>query len=323
MKHKFLFGLTMLTALSVMPLDNSMAYAARSASAQNPSAIEAVGNTGSENGIIGGKDMKEIVSILSDVKAYVFLGKGESRDLTKTFSRSEVIDFKGMETDEDHKSLDYEVGNKSVATIDTETGKITGVGFGETIIRVYNPISGNTQYFVAFVCPTITVKSPEGIVYSYPKMYNHRAKINLTASDQFMINTVLRDGVDITDKVSGKENEDGYYLSNNPITQDVTFVISEESVPGNYDGEAVVGSCGLKVYTEGNNIYFKDTTEDKRFKSILGKTVHIDGPGGVFRHVDVVSAEPEEGLYSAYVYKSGVFLLEIDGLSTKFKIVVE
>lgn len=325
MKHKLFFGLTMLGTLSAVTPTVTNA-SSLSTDENTKKSISKVGeNSGNENGIIGWrKDMKEIVKILSNVEAFVFLEKDDERDLKQTFGRTDKIEFNNVT---DYKDLLYEVGNNAVAEINYDTGEIKGIGFGETIIKITNPKDNdNEHYFLAFVCPKITVKTPEGVVYSYPKMYNHRAKITFTASDQYMINTVLRDGVDITEKVAPDKDgkDDGYYLSSNPITDDATFVISEESVPDDYDGQTVVGSCGLKVYSLGSTIYFKDTTEDKDFSSLSGRGVHLYGPAGIYHYIDLVhKVAGEDDLYYVNTEKPGVFRVEINDVATKFKVLVE
>ena len=323
MKHNLLIGLTLFTtALASVPANLN---AASSASYnQENGTLRGVESSGSENGIIGGADMDKIIDILSQVQAYVFLARGDERDLTQTFNRTGQINF---ET-EDLRDLDWTVGNESIATISKNDGKIRGLNYGETIIKVHDPADGKDSYFVVFVCPTITVKSPEGAVYKYQKMYNHRAKIQLTHGKNYFINSVMCNGEDITEFVDKDENGDGdgYYLSDKPITGDMTFVITEEKIPEDFNKEddSVVISSDIKVLVKGQEIILVDLSENEK-NDLRYRGVHLIGPSGVYHYIDILKpSDTVERGYSVISPTKGIFTVKLNYMdSREFKVIVE
>ncbi|MCH5246373.1 MAG: hypothetical protein J1E84_07905 [Muribaculaceae bacterium] len=224
-------------------------------------------------------NMEGIIEKLEKSEGYVFLGKDDQRNLRDIFHRSNDIKMGDEPQDPNvHDVLEYhwEVANEGIATLqrDTEAEAIyvKGTRFGETFLTATLPNSTEVHHFAVFVCPTITVLSPEGIVYSYQKTFKQPARIELTRSNEYHINCVMmkRDdsdweditakvayGPDLNDNDDLKVNDnDGYYESKDPIEGDMVFVISEELSQDYKNGDVPenVGSSGLNLQVRGHEI---------------------------------------------------------------------
>lgn len=229
----------------------------------------ASGDLANPTGTAQEEAVNQFIEKLDNVNGYVFIGRGEKRDLRHIVNRA---DNKNIDLTES-QIMDYDLtlSNTSIADITAE-GVITGRSYGEVFLTVHNPKDGdntaNDQYFAIFVCPTVTVVSPEGIVYKYQKTYNQPARIKLTKGNDFQLNCVMMldektgEWTDITDNVArgaaagddiAVNIEDGVFQSKHPILNDITFVISEETA----DGDEHVGASGVNVQVRGFDVYFK------------------------------------------------------------------
>lgn len=252
------------------------------------------------NGVGDNVTLKDAVDMLEKVEAFVFLYKDETRNFTEVFERSDKV-FSGFDQDQ-LKALDWEVANEGIATVDENDGVLKGIDFGETFLVVTVPKTitvkttdtngevvnktyeeGEVHYFAVFVSPTVTVLSPEGVIYKYQKMYNQPVRITFSHSKDFHINCVMVHGLtngsdengwyDATSDVartSAGSNDDGYFEDTKQIvTNDLVFVISEEENL-NPDHTDVVGDSGLNLQVRGNEITFVvDAPEDpKRYNDL-------------------------------------------------------
>lgn len=257
--------------------------------------------------------VEDFIKIIDNVEGYVFLSEGEERDLSLPFARTDSV-FSKFGAD-DLRKLDWSSMNNDIVFVDSE-GMAEGRSFGETIITVKD--KEELHNFIVFVCPTVTVKSPEGAIYTHHKVYNQKAKIYFTQSKDYLINCVMLNGEDITDKVKIDENEegDGYYESEEPITSNMTFVISMESREDNEIGQ-VVGGSDINLQVQGKNITFVNTDETKQ--SIVGKNVKIKD----VKREKVVYNKPLPSNNTISIETKGIYYVEIDGINGDFKVIID
>lgn len=259
--------------------------------------------------------VEDFIKIIDKVEGYVFLSEGERRDLSLPFARTDAV-FSEIESAEDLRALNWSSMNNDIVFVDKD-GMAKGQSFGETIITVKDD-NNELHNFIVFVCPTVTVKSPEGAIYTHHKVYNQKAKIYFTQSKDYLINCVMLNGEDITDKVKIDENEDGdgYYESEEPIISNMTFVISMESREENEIGQ-VVGGSDINLQVQGKNITFVNTDETKQ--SIVGKNVKIKD----VKRDKTVYNNPLPPNNTISIETKGIYYVEIEGINGDFKVIID
>ena len=178
--------------------------------------------------VVNEEHMRATLDVLNSIEGYVFIEKGadKSRDLTATFTRTDAATEAGINAD-DLKALDWRAYNENIVEV-TDEGVITGLKFGETIVEMTEE-DGTIHNYIVFVCPTVTVISPDGVIYTHQKIYNQKMKIDFSQSAKYVINCVMAeyDGnvYDVTDMI---DPETGHYESNDQITSDVYYTVSME-----------------------------------------------------------------------------------------------
>lgn len=285
--------------------------------------------------ILSGTSMKELVNQLKDVQAYVFLGKGEERNLNDVFGRSNTIVFK--KGDLENPDVKCTITNPGIATLTNDGILKGGNEYGETIFTISRKVekkdsNGSIVYdnnepvmiteefhFAVFVCPTVTVVSPEGVVYRYPKTHGQKARIQLSQGNDYLINCVMLkngdgDWEDITSEVEAGKNEDnspknnekdGYFefADGDGVENDLIFILSEESYhPNNLGTEngKVVGSSGYNVRVYGND--FIAVVPDNAGADIID-TVMVEGLNGEFyRWSSYSGSDLPQDLKDAFIF---------------------
>lgn len=294
--------------------------------------------------------MHDVVEMLQNIQAFVFLNSGEDRDFTDVFARSKTI-FTDV-SKETLQSYKWEVANDKIATVHTETGILTGGEFGETFLTVTDN-NGEEHLFAVFVSPCVTVLSPEGVIYKYQKMYNQPVRVRFTSGKNYHINCVMAKGigetdedkakfVNITDAVDGENIEDDGWLEYieeklHPVKNDLVFIVSEESVIS--DAAPVVGPSGLDVEVVGQKINFRlavdsTSTEDERktkqeaLKNAIHPEVTVTFTDVMKDNITFVETiepadEDDENLLGTIsVGREGAFLLSIPNIERKFKVIL-
>ena len=177
---------------------------------------------------LDGEVMARTLKILDNVEGYVFIESGEdkARDLSETFSRAND----DIEAD-DLRALDWDVYSPYLVTINNE-GKIFGTGFGQTIVTMKES-DGTIHSFLVFVCPSVTVCSPDGVIYTHQAITGEKIKTRFTQSERYAISSVMAkrsydnaadEIYDITDQVS----PDGSYESADPIWSNIVYTVTME-----------------------------------------------------------------------------------------------
>lgn len=282
---------------------------------------------------LSGNSNVGMLDVLNQVQGYVFLSSGESRSLASLFEGSDVFDLTQQEIDD----LQWSSAKPEVAEIHSENGLLTANSFGNTLVTAKNPVLGHEFHVVVFVCPTVTVKSPEGAVYSYQKIYDYPAKINFSKSKDYMLNCVMlkigaNDPIDITEAVNYDrdengnivQNSDGYYNSD-PIKQNITFTVSmEKRIPKNEEGDSdVVGASGINIRVSGHRaefVKFDEETGEPVLDFFKERKVTITD---IYNRTVYDQIMHEDNVINFLNGAEGVFFVTIQGVPGDFKIIID
>lgn len=207
--------------------------------------------------------VEQFVDILQHLDGHVFLTPGESRDLSSLFKNSSQLPNEDVER--------WSSVNPGIASVSAD-GEVVGHAFGETILTAI--VNNETHHVAVFVCPTITVKSPEGAIYVHQKMYKSAVKLQLTQSPDWVVNCVMMAKQDAAgewqyEDVTGQVDEKtGIYTSTDPITENLILTVSMALRERFGDGENVIGTSDIdfqvrsqaKTITvvEGENSYLRE-----------------------------------------------------------------
>ena len=215
--------------------------------------------------------IEQFVEILDGVDGFIFVGVGEQRDIARTLGRENDKSVVAGNMDQtDVQELNWTTLNRDICNVD-EFGMIEGKSYGETIIQGISDDGKTNLGYVVFVCPKITIYSPEGAVYSYHKIFNQATNVQFTHSKYYVINCVTRDGRDLT-KLLDEEKETfdaatGWYTSTEPINSDTEFRVTMEARQDNNDN--IVSDSNLSITVEGNNMVFNPANE------VSGKSITV------------------------------------------------
>lgn len=241
---------------------------------------------------------KEILKQLEQIEGYIFLEKGDdkSRKLTDTFGRTDKV-FKGKD-EVALADMEWEVLNTDIASIELNDGEIKGNKYGQTILKVTD--GDEEHYFIVCVCPTISIVSPEGVIYTHQKVYNSKTKVDFTQSDHFTINSVMAkydtndngqfDVYDITDNI---DKETGHYESDLTITSDVFYTVTlEEDTDDN-----ILSQSPFRILVNDGLIYIKAAKDEYADKVTEGYLKNMTVVGSTpknrktLEHPDIYEAE--------------------------------
>lgn len=201
--------------------------------------------------IVDEAKMKRTLELFGNIEGYVFIEKGENkaRELSETFARTDSVLTNS--TVADLKDMSWNVYNDFIARIN-DTGKIVGRNYGQTLIEL-TEADETVHNFIVFVCPTVTIISPDGVVYTHQKIYNQKMKVDFTHSANYSINCIMVDfdgeTYEITDNV---DPITGHYESTAHITNDVSYTITMEENPNN----VVIGEAPIKLRVVNGIIEF-------------------------------------------------------------------
>lgn len=123
-----------------------------------------------------------------------------------------------------------------------------------------------SHYFLVFVCPTVTVVSPEGAIYQHQKIYNQRMRVDFSHSEQYFVNCVIMEyegnKYDITNMIAADPTDDminvnGHYMSTNRIRGDVSFTISMQDNK-NYNNPTNLDKSPFRIQVCGKRVVVVD-----------------------------------------------------------------
>lgn len=290
------------------------------------------------------KYMQYIVSLLEKVEGSVFLTPGEPRFLSDIFTRTDEV-LPNMNEGQ-VQAMDWYSFDPETATIINETSEIKGLKFGETIIRGTRKDKENNilkeHFFIAFVCPTISIVSPEGAIYRHQKVYGENLHLTFSESKDYVLNTVqLYTGdntvpEDITDLVAADPNDtdskngtDGYYETDYGVTENLKVVLAMESRPDGFDG--VVGTSGLRLYVDGKTVKFVQTDGNRDIANCNVEIYSIEKipntTDGLNKKLydgnPQASSDPSIATITFHESNAGVFFIKVAGYDPVYKIVME
>lgn len=283
-----------------------------------------IANDEFNDGLLENMDIKTFVSTLNDIEGYFFVGTDEVRDLSLTLSRPDDSAEK-----EDYAAWTWKSMNPSIASMfrgEENAPMLTGVAYGETIIsgtEIKDDGTTDNHNFVVFVCPKITIVSPQGAIYSYHKVYNQNTRIQFTQSKEYSINAVLRidavhpEGLDITKDI----HEDGWYESTDQITGDTVFwVTMEENKEG--DETTATGSSAIRILVNEHLLTLTSDSKDEKVKDVLEGNFEITNMWDTPLHQGTWPVD-ENGKRVLYFPSKGIFFVKSLVSNRVYKIIVE
>lgn len=246
--------------------------------------------------------MHSFIDLLDNIEGYVFIGQGERRDLSVPFAKTDSV-FSHLDGEYAIQDLDWSVLNTNILSCDSD-GVIEGLTFGETIVTAKEGIDEHN--FIVFVCPRITVLSPEGPIYSHNKVYGHPMKVTFTDSKRYKINCIMLDELDITDDI-----QDGYYESENEITRDhmmtITMANAETDVRLQVIGNEIQFIKNGIIYNDINSITIENSKSKKSESYMKRYKTYSKNSNGKF-----------------YIEESGVYFttVTIDNKQIEYKFII-
>ena len=167
----------------------------------------------------------EVQKVLGSIEGYIFLEKGDdkARNLSNTFARTDQVE---LDKSDFGNLSGWKISDDNIISFSETFHTVTGKNYGESVLTLIDA-SGNEHNFLVLVCPTVTVASPDGALYTHQKVYNQKMKVFFSQSENFDINCVMakyEDKVyDITDLI---DPATGRYDSEKPIKSDVIYTIT-------------------------------------------------------------------------------------------------
>ena len=288
------------------------------------------------------ESISEIIWILKKTNVYVFLGRGDERNLKDTFNRSGVIEIGESDEFISPSEFEWTVMSPTIASIEQngEDLYLTGKNFGQTILKAEPKTGGETRYFSVFVTPTVTVHSPDGVVYSYQKTYGQPVRISLSENKDYLVNCVMikglngnNDWVDVTAEVGAALATNGdddtetivskYYQSNETVENNLLVVISYESREENETGN-VVGGSGINVQVRDHDVTFVDSkTGELITDSMVSVTQTVyNSDNDAFEEAPVKDVYLEDG--TIRIDENGIFMIRLNKYpeAGHFKIII-
>ena len=179
----------------------------------------------SEGQVTIGQKIDKVQKEFESIEGYIFLevGKEKSRDISKTFDRTDQVSLSGTDFE---RPMGWHVSDDSIVAFDEYRNEIIGLKYGETMLTLTDA-AGAEHKFLVLVCPTVTVVSPDGAIYTHQKVYNQKMKVYFSQSDHFDINCVMakydNEIYDITDSI---DRNTGRYLSDKSVRSDVVYTVT-------------------------------------------------------------------------------------------------
>lgn len=252
-----------------------------------------------------------MLDLLREIDGYIFMSLNEdARSFNGIFQRTD-----SLPDSEYLHDVEWTIANDNVLKY-TGNNTFSAIGFGEhgnTLVVGTNRTTGQKVKLVVFVCPTVTVYSPEGAIYKHQKFYDYPAKISLGKSNDYVINCVMHGEDDVTHLL----NENGDYVSPDPIREDMTLVVSMESREFEESND-VVGKSGINIQVVGNSVKFVDAATKQKADITENIIIH-DLQGKEIYNQPL----PEEGVINFNSENHGIFFIDIENDEDgHFKIII-
>ena len=227
-------------------------------------AVAGIDNNGSN--VVDSGNLRTTFEVLNGIEGYVFIEQGQSRDLSQTFSRSDLVMGENGQVELMDMAYTLYPGGEKFVKIEGGQGAdakgiITGLEYGETILTITEG-DGTTHDFIVFVCPKVNIVMADGVSYSHQKIYNQKMKVDFTRSQNYAISSVWAEydgkSYDITDLI---DRRTGHYESESKILSDVTYTVIMEE---NDHPDEIISNSPFRLYVNGNTMLLKDSDPDNR-----------------------------------------------------------
>lgn len=251
------------------------------------------------------ESINEQIKVINNLEGFVFLSKGEEnkREMTDILTRPNQENMIADESAINNMKWDvYPLSDQTIVSIDKEKGTIQGNKYGETIL-VGND-GKNDHYFLAFVCPDVTVVSPDGAIFKHQKTYNQRMRVDFSQSEKYFINCVILDyegnQYDITERIAHNPTDNdfdynGHYISDMNVVGDATFTITMQSIDSDnvYVDPINLDQSPFRVQVYGKKVIFVEDDEKDRFDP-ANLTVEWKTVNGEYDDDNYAKLEPTE-----------------------------
>lgn len=275
------------------------------------------------------KSMQDVVNILNKIEGYVFIEKGDDkeRDLAEVFGKTDAV-LKDK-TREDLMKMHWDVFNENVVDIKEDDGTVVGLNYGQSIVKLTDEKDKSLEfYFIVFVCPTITVVSPDGAVYTHQNVYGQKVKVDFSHSKNFSINCVMAEyNGNVYDITKTVVKDNGHFESSIDLESDMTFTVTLQE----FDEDKITGDSPIRLRVANGTLQFDFVDENYNWDNYLSmctlKISTLEGKSVTESMRTCVSYNGETP-YPIYhnILNEGIYLVTItdpEGTSYKYKIVIK
>ena len=228
----------------------------------------------------------------ASIKARLYLHPSEELNLTQYITDEEINE--------------WTCSNDDIVMLEEEPGTISALNFGEAKVRGLDSEGNVVAVFDIFVCPTVTVKHGDGVMYTHNVIYNSYPTLTLLPGAGYRLAGVTHDEREISDDLI---NSNGKYIPTEPISANSVINVSIERDDDNgpsTDVESVWTDSNIRIYVSGHHVEVKGAP--------AGAIITLTNLAGkeLFR----------ENYHSFDVIDSGMYLLNVEGEDHTFKILV-
>lgn len=132
----------------------------------------------------------------------------------------------------------------------TKKGKAEAYEYGNVIVRALDSDGATLLTLGVFVCPTVSIEYSTGnSSYQHHVIYNTSPTLYIAPPEDYEIASVSHDGEDITEDVL---NNDGFYTTSNPITDNtvISVTLNPTKDPADLNGDGTVDVVDMNILIE-------------------------------------------------------------------------
>lgn len=217
----------------------------------------------------------------SKIERYINLSSGQTYDFVAELAGETATSWTSSNTD---------IVNVS------DDGTATANAFGHAYIVAKDAEGNEIAVFSVFVCPTVTIQHPDGVIYSHHVLYNTRPTLNVAPAKGYFLVGVTHDGTPVEDQLV---DNNGKYVPEAPIIKNTTINLALER---DTSGDPTVGSSSvwsesqIRIYVDGHRITITGAEPNTRvvMTNIPGKVLFDENMfWGDYNTVNVI----DSGIY--------------------------
>lgn len=167
-------------------------------------------------------------------------------DHTLTLGRGVNYDFYTID-----ENLTWTSSNNEIFRLESQS-EGNASNFGHAYVVGKDADNNEVAVVSVYVCPTLTVIHPEGSIYTHHVLYKTYPTVNVKPGEGYKLVDVTHDGSEIADSLI---DEEGYYISTKPITENSVINLSLEQEMQS-SAPAIWSDSQIRVYVDGYNIHF-------------------------------------------------------------------